>query len=119
MCPSGVFLGHDLEAVREAWEGVLTALRAFSPLLEAPEPGLAFLGLGRVRDTREAHRWGRELVRVLRRAGFRPSVGLAEVRFVALVAAREAEPGGCLVVPPGQGRAFLAPRPTSSRYSIT
>lgn len=114
LCPYGVFLRHDPEAVREAWEGVLTALRSFTPLLESPEPGLAFLDLGRVGDVREAHRQGRRLVRALvRRAGFRASVGLAGVRFAALVAAREAEPGECLVVPPGEERAFLAPRPVS------
>jgi nucleotidyltransferase/DNA polymerase involved in DNA repair len=46
LCPSGAFLPHNPEAVREAWEGVLATLRGFTPRLESLEPGLALLDLG-------------------------------------------------------------------------
>jgi protein ImuB len=85
---------------------------AHSPLVEAGEPGLAYLDVAGLRrlwgDEGEI---GRRLVRAAADRGFQIRVGIAGSRIAALVAARRAD--DVTVVEPGADAQYLARAPLS------
>ncbi len=112
-------LEADEPYCREVFNGVLADLQGVSDRVETAELGIAYVGLGGLKDM-----YGGEarLARALLNAvspDLQPSVGLAHGKFPAYVAARVSGPHGAVRVPANVG-AFLAPHsinllPVSSR----
>jgi DNA polymerase-4/protein ImuB len=111
LCPSAYFLLPDLPRYGDAFDRILHSLEAVSPLVEPAALGCAFIGLdglnGHYRDEMVL---GDGLAQAVRHAsGLTPSVGLAEGKFTARVAATVSAPGEVCLVPKGQEKKFLAP----------
>jgi DNA polymerase-4/protein ImuB len=111
LCPSAFFLPPDLPRYGDAFDRILRALETMSPLVEAAALGCAFVGLdGLNGHYRDEMALGDALAQAVRRAsGLMPSVGLAEGKFTARVAATVSAPGEVCLVPKGQEKKFLAP----------
>jgi len=111
LCPSASFLPPDLPRYGDAFDQILRALETMSPLVDPAALGCAFIGLGGLNGHyRDEMALGDALAQVVRRAsGLMPSIGLAEGKFTAQVAATVSAPGEVCLVPPRQGRKFLAP----------
>lgn len=124
-CPALRVVAHDPAGDARAFEPVARAVGELSPRLEISEPGaLAFAARGPSRyfggDAAMAERVGSvvvERVGAVVAAMLPIGVGVADGRFAAAVAARQAARSadvatpGTLVVAPGASAAFLAPRP--------
>jgi len=118
-CPGLVVLPHDQARDARAFEPVVAAVEELAPGVEVLRPGVcAVAARGPARyfggDQEVVTRLG---TRVTETAKVRCSVGVADGRFAAGLAARGTAlprgrgwPGGT-IVPPGQSRAFLAPFP--------
>jgi nucleotidyltransferase/DNA polymerase involved in DNA repair len=115
LCPSASFLPPDLPRYGDAFDQILRALETLSPLVDPASLGCAFIGLGGLNGHyRDEMALGDALAQAVRRAsGLMPSVGLAEGKFTARVAATVSAPGEVCLVPKGQERRFLAPIDTS------
>jgi nucleotidyltransferase/DNA polymerase involved in DNA repair len=111
LCPSASFLPPDLPRYSDAFDQILRALETISPLVDPASLGCAFIGLGGLHGHyRDEMALGDALAQAVRRAsGLMPSVGLAEGKFAALVAATVSAAGEVCLVPRGQERQFLAP----------
>jgi protein ImuB len=115
-CPGLVSLPADPAGDSRAFESVARALEVFTPRLVLERPGLVFV------PTRGPSRYfggdaalGRRVLEEVARDGFADArVGVADGVFAAGLAARRAEAGETLVVPPGGSPAFLAPFPVST-----
>ncbi|MDP1836682.1 MAG: hypothetical protein Q8K75_12245 [Chlamydiales bacterium] len=92
----------------EAFAAVLNALEAFSPTIEIVEVGEVLLDLGVMSDRRKIKAEAKRLHAAISASG---TVGLAEGRFVAFVAAHVAK--DITVVFQGDEGAFLASKPLS------
>jgi DNA polymerase-4/protein ImuB len=111
LCPQVSFLPADLPRYGDSFDRILHSLETVSPLVEPAALGCAFIGLdglnGHYRDEMVL---GDALAQAVRHAsGLMPSVGLADGKFTARVAATVSAPGEVCLVPPGQERRFLAP----------
>ncbi|GAB2466042.1 DNA polymerase Y family protein [Xylanimonas ulmi] len=108
-CPELVLLdADDARDVRE-FEPVAVAAETVVAGVEVARPGLLLLpsdGPARYHGTEGE--LARALVEAVGAAGFEAQVGVGDGVLAAVLAAR-----GDVVVPPGQSRAFLAPRPTA------
>ncbi len=109
-CPPARALRTDMPRYREAAKRMRNCLRAVSERLEAEGLGAAVL------EVTERREKSGDLARGIREHLFadmqlEPRVGVAPVRFVAQVAAREAGSEGIRVVEPGEVMRFLAPLP--------
>jgi DNA polymerase-4/protein ImuB len=111
LCPSASFLPSDLPRYGDAFDRILRALETTSPLVDPAALGCAFIGLdGLNGHYRDEMALGDALAQAVRNAsGLMPSVGLAEGKFTARVAATVSAPGEVCLVPKGQERQFLAP----------
>jgi nucleotidyltransferase/DNA polymerase involved in DNA repair len=111
LCPSASFLPPDLPRYGDSFDRILRALEAMSPLVDPASLGCAFIGLGGLNSHyRDEMALGDALAQAVRRvSGLMPSVGLAEGKFTAQVAATVSAPGEVCLVPKGQERRFLAP----------
>jgi DNA polymerase-4/protein ImuB len=111
LCSSASFLRPDLPGYGDAFDWILRALEAVSPLVEPAAAGCAFVGLdGLDGHYRDEMALGDALAQAVRHAsGLVPSIGLAEGKFTARVAATVSAPGEVCLVPPGQEKKFLAP----------
>jgi nucleotidyltransferase/DNA polymerase involved in DNA repair len=111
LCPSASFLPPDLPRYGDAFDQILRALETMSPLVDPASLGCAFIGLGGLNGHyRDEMALGDALAQAVRRAsGLMPSVGLAEGKFTARVAATVSAPGEVCLVPKGRERRFLAP----------
>jgi nucleotidyltransferase/DNA polymerase involved in DNA repair len=111
LCPSASFLPPDLPRYGDAFDRILRALEASSPLVDPTSLGCAFIGLGGLNGHyRDEMALGDALAQAVRRAsGLVPSVGLGEGKFTARVAAIVSVPGEICLVPKGQEKQFLAP----------
>ena len=111
LCPSAYFLLPDLPRYGDAFDRILHSLEAVSPLVEPAALGCAFIGLdGLNGHYRDEMALGDGLAQAVRHAsGLTPSVGLAEGKFTARVAATVSAPGEVCLVPKGQEKKFLAP----------
>jgi nucleotidyltransferase/DNA polymerase involved in DNA repair len=92
----------------EAFASLLNALDAFSPTIEIVKVGEVLLDLGVMTDRRKVKSEARRLHAAISKTG---TVGLAEGRFVAFVAAHVTK--DVSVVFPGDEAAFLASKPLS------
>jgi len=111
LCPSASFLPPDLPRYGDSFDQILRTLETMSPLVDPVALGCAFLGLdGLNGHYRDEMALGDALAQAVRQAsGLMPSVGLAEGKFTARVAATVSAPGEVCLVPKGQERRFLAP----------
>jgi len=111
LCPSASFLPPDLPRYGDSFDQILRALETMSPLVDPVALGCAFIGLGGLNGHhRDEMALGDALAQAVRQAsGLMPSVGLAEGKFTAQVAATVSAPGEVCLVPKGQEKKFLAP----------
>ncbi len=111
LCPSASFLPPDLPRYGDAFDQILRGLETISPLVDPASLGCTFIGLGGLNGHyRNEMALGDALAQAVRRAsGLIPSVGLAEDKFTAQVAATVSAPGEVCLVPKGQEKKFLAP----------
>jgi protein ImuB len=127
LCPDVALLVHDPDRDARAFEPVVRAIGRFAPRLEVVEPGWLCLGArGPSRYFGGDARLAEQLVRAVHReaaivtAGRQPAivtVGIADGRFAAAVAARRAgrDP---IVVAPGTTPDFLAPLPVAWLHHV-
>jgi nucleotidyltransferase/DNA polymerase involved in DNA repair len=108
LCHRAVVLLPDLPYCRRLFDAVLDFLEGFSPVVEAGEPGTAFLSLDGLSVEPESFADGL-IASLHRRSGFMASVGIADGKFAARVAAQTTRSGLGKVIPSGQEAAFLAP----------
>jgi nucleotidyltransferase/DNA polymerase involved in DNA repair len=108
LCPSASFLPPDLPRYSDAFDQILHALETMSPLVDPASLGCAFIGLnGHYRDEMAL---GDALAQAVRQtSGLMPSIGLAEGKFTARVAATVSASGEVCLVPAGQAKKFLMP----------
>ena len=111
-CPALVVLAHDPARDARAFEPVAAAVEELAPGVEVLRPGVCAVG---ARGPARYFGGDRAVVgtlarHVAERTGARCSVGVADGRFAAALAAR----AGDGVVPPGGSRAYLAPRPVET-----
>jgi protein ImuB len=129
-CPDATLLAHDADRDARAFEPIVRAIAAFSPLLDVVEPGwLCLDARGPSRYFGGDHRLAEQLIDTVRvlASGSAPSgshpdattgsrgavqVGIADGRFASAVAARRAVRGP-VVVPPGGSPEVLAGLPVS------
>jgi nucleotidyltransferase/DNA polymerase involved in DNA repair len=111
LCPSASFLPPDVPRYGDAFDRILRALENVSPLVEPAALGCAFVGVdGLNGHYRDEMALGDALAQAVRDVcGLVPSVGLAEGKFTARVAATVSAPGEVCLVPKGQEKNFLAP----------
>jgi nucleotidyltransferase/DNA polymerase involved in DNA repair len=103
-----VVLPPDLPYYQRRFDEVLDFLEGFSPAVEAGQLGTAFLSLDGLSVDPESFADGL-IASLHRRSGLMSSIGLAEGKFTARVAAVVSAPGEVCLVPEGQERRFLAP----------
>ncbi len=113
ICPDATFIPLDEGKYTRAFDDVLDILDQFSPIVEADEPGRAFLdvtGLERLLGSEEeiARRIGSD---VFHRAHLNPKVGIARNKFVASVAANIASTKRPCVARKGREARYLGPLP--------
>jgi DNA polymerase-4/protein ImuB len=111
LCRDAVFLPPDPTRYHETSETFLRALAGVSPLVEAGDLGLAYVGVDGLQGHYEDEMaLGEALVRA-GRDGVRleASVGIAEGKFPSWAAAAVSAPGEVTAVPAGKEREFLAP----------
>lgn len=107
--PYATYLPANLALYREVFLSMLAALEKVGPQAEAAAPGCAYLDIGGL-DGHYADPFelATTIVSVVRKAtGLMSSVGIAEGKFVAYVAASLCTPGDAGVVPPGRESALL------------
>lgn len=120
-CPAVRVVEADGGRDARAWEPAVAAVESLAPAVEVVAAGeivLATRGPSRYfgGDRQLAGLVRRTVEEAAGREGCR--VGVADGRFAATLAARAtssdgAEAGGVLVVPPGEGRRWLAPQPVA------
>ena len=120
LCPQAEFVGGRFDLYAEVSERILTIFRSYTPLVEPLSLDEAFLDV-----TGCERRYGPPAAiaedlraRVRRRERLPVSVGIATTKSVAKIASARAKPDGCLLVPPGQDSAFLAPLPVRCLWGV-
>jgi nucleotidyltransferase/DNA polymerase involved in DNA repair len=111
MAPTALVIEPDELAYHSCHGSVFAALQAYSPLIETAGLGEFLVD---VRGLERLHGDDAALAGALAgaaqaAAGLVVQVGLAGGKFIAQQAARQAPPGGAVVVPPGAEAEFLAP----------
>jgi len=110
LCHRAVVLPPDVPHCQRRFGEVLDLLDSYSPEIETPGLGTAFLSLDGLPE--EPRTYAEGLISSLhRRLSFMAAVGIAEGKFTARVAAHITRPGLVEAVPPGGEAAFLAPLP--------
>lgn len=114
-CPEAIFLPADEQLYQNAFIVVLTALEVFTPAVAEDGLGCTYLDLQRLVLPKGGEpALAAELAQAVRSlTGIEPGVGIACNPFVARLAAMRAGKGGCLIIAPGEERAFLAPLPAA------
>ena len=107
--PHASYLSADHVRYRAATRAMLGALERIGPQAEDAAPGCAYLDVGGLdRHYTDTFALAAAIVSAVRAAtGLTPSVGIAEGKFVAYVAASLCTPGEAVVVPRSRERAFL------------
>lgn len=110
LCHKAVVLPPDVPHYQRRFNDVLDFLEDFSPVMDVGDLGMAFLSLDGL--SLELQPFAQKLIAALhRRLGFMPSVGIAEGKFTAGVAAMTKRPGLTRIIPLGEEASFLAPLP--------
>ncbi len=114
-CPEAHRQELQEEAPRAAWQEMLAALGRFSPLVESPREGLAYLSAdGLERHYRDELHLGLAAGQVVRSSlALAGSIGIADGKFTAEAAAARACRGSVLIVPSGAERLFLQHLPVN------
>ena len=107
LCHQAVVLPPDLPHCQRRFDEVLDFLEDFSPEVEAGDLGTAYLSLDGLSADDEP--FAEELISSLhRQLGLMASVGVADSKFTAQVAATMKRPGLAWIVPPGEEAVLLA-----------
>jgi nucleotidyltransferase/DNA polymerase involved in DNA repair len=109
--PACHLLALDPYAVEEASLALLADFETFSPAIEWIDTGTALLDLGRLSHPAKARAIATRLIALLTLRGYAVSVGLAEARFVAHVAAQITPVGTSLCISSRECQSFLAKQP--------
>ena len=110
LCTQALVLPPDIPYYERTFNAVLDTLGGFSPIVQAGGLGTAFLSLSGFQATPQV--LADDLISGLhRRTGFMPSIGVAESKFAARVAASITPPGVSKAIPSGEEHDFLAPLP--------
>jgi DNA polymerase-4/protein ImuB len=108
MCPALRLCEPDPVHYDERFAHLLAALSEVSPIVEAGELGLAYVG----GDGLEGIYGGPEkVVEAIHRMSHAARVGWGLGKFIAWVAASRAKPGEAIIVTPGDAGTFLASQP--------
>lgn len=120
LCPHAAFLPVRIERYQEASERIFAVFARCTDLVEALSIDEAFLDVtGSTRLFGAAEAIARRIKADIREEeGLVASVGVASNKFVAKVASDLGKPDGFVAVPPGQGKAFLAPLPVSRLWGV-
>ena len=110
LCYRAVVLPPNLPHYQRRFEEVLDFLEVHSPAVEAGDLGIVFLSLDGLSVEPESFADGL-IASLHRRFGSMPSVGIADGKFTARVAAQTTRPGLAKIVPSSGEAAFLAPLP--------
>jgi DNA polymerase-4/protein ImuB len=110
LCPTLRLIEPDPVHYDERFANLLSALNEVSPVVEAGELGLAYVGCDGLEGI-----YGRpeKVVEAIRRTSHAARVGFGPGKFTAWVAASRAKPGEAVIVPVGGEKAFLASQPIS------
>lgn len=111
--PACHILYYDACAVETASLSLLSELEKFSPSIEWIGTGMALLDLGVIPSPAQALSIAAQLITRLRFLGYETSIGLAEARFVAQVAAHTAAIDTSLHIPQREYTRFLCDKPLS------
>ena len=110
LCPTLRLIEPDPVHYDARFASLLSALNEVSPVVEAAELGLAYVGC----DGLEGIYGGPEkVVEAIRHTSHAARVGVGLGKFTAWVAASRAKPGEAIIVPMGAEKAFLASQPIS------
>jgi nucleotidyltransferase/DNA polymerase involved in DNA repair len=110
LCGRAVVLPPDIPFYERRFEEILDFLGELSPVVEGATLGVAYLSLQGLPVNSEV--FAEELIASLHRGlGFMSSVGIANGKFSARVAACTARPGSTKVIPPGGEGDFLSSLP--------
>lgn len=115
LCPHATFAGANHALYREVFEAMLDALELVAPLVESAGLGCAYADVqGLQGHYADEFALAGALVEAVREAtGLLASVGVADGKFVASVAAAASPPGDAGIVPPGREREFLRDQPVA------
>jgi len=118
LCPDGIFVRPRMGRYADLSRTVQSIFRDVTPLVEPVSIDEAFLDVtGCVPSGKTAARGLRERIE-RETGGLTCSVGVAENKFLAKVASDLKKPRGLVVVPPGEGAAFLAPLPVERLWGV-
>jgi nucleotidyltransferase/DNA polymerase involved in DNA repair len=110
LCPTLRLVEPDPVHYDDRFASLLSALNEVSPIVEAAELGLAYVGC----DGLEGIYGGPEkVVEAIRHTSHAARVGVGLGKFTAWVAASRSKPGDAVIVPVGGEKAFLASQPIS------
>jgi DNA polymerase-4 len=118
LCPRGIFLLPRMDRYVSVSRVVFEVLRDVTPLVQPLSIDEAFLDVTGCRPS------GEEAARRIQArvehatGGLTCSIGVAENKFLAKVASDLRKPRGIVVVPPGEGAAFLAPLPVERLWGV-
>jgi nucleotidyltransferase/DNA polymerase involved in DNA repair len=109
LCPQGLFVTMDEERYADAFTAILTLLANHSPVVEAGTLGSAFIDLSY--ESSELQLVGELEQLIPERFHLRPSISIAPNKFLSWIASQIAMLGEVIVIPEGEGRAFLEDLP--------
>jgi len=107
LCPEAVFVPADEKRYRQVMDEVAGILDDFSPVVEVNSLGAAFIDISGVPDEEALAR--QIITQVHSCTGLRCRTGISGGRFFSGVAALTTDEG-LLIVPPGEDKAFVAPK---------
>ena len=118
LCPHGVFLRPRMGRYVDLSRKILSIFRDMTPLVEPLSIDEAFLDVSGCVPSGEAA--AQEVQQRVTRetGGLTCSVGVAENKFLAKIASDLQKPRGLVVIPPGEGAAFLAPLPVKRLWGV-
>ena len=109
-CHQAVVLPPDIPHYQRCFDEVLDLLNELGPEVEAGDLGAAFVSLNGLPVV--AQSFAEELIAGMHlKFGFMASVGIANGKFSARVAASVTRPGAINIISPGGEEAFLSPLP--------
>lgn len=121
LAPHAVFVAPNFARYQEVSRGVMSILRAITPLVEPLSLDEAFLDVsGALKRLRSSPAQIAAVIRaqVEEAHGITCSVGVAPTKFLAKLASGMCKPDGALVVPRTEVLSFLHPLPVSALWGV-